>query len=157
MSSENCTFLVLVDNTNEMPTALKFACLRANSCGGRVALAHIIEDSMGGENWLSVTDLAKIQAREDAEKLMEKYSTAVIRYTGHLPISFIREGNVADELASLVEEESSISILVLASSTSQANPGPVVSYFLHKGIGHMRIPITIVPGDISDSVLEDLT
>ena len=157
MSSKNCTFLVLIDNSSEMPTALKFACLRANSCGGRVALAHVLEDSIGGENWLSVTELAKAQAREDAEKLMEKHGNTVIRYTGHMPTFFIREGNTPEEIAKLIDEESSISILVLASSTSQTNPGPVINYFLRKGVGCMRIPITIVPGDISDSVLEDLT
>ena len=149
-------FLVLVDNTEEMKSALKFACLRANSSGGLVALAHVIEDSIGGENWLAVSDLSKMQAREDAEKLLSKYSDQVIRFTGTTPTLYIREGVLAEEVAGLVEDEKSISTIVLAASTSQANPGPVISYFLHQGIGSMRIPITIVPGKISDKVLEDL-
>ena len=149
-------FLVLIDNTEEMQSALKFACLRANSSGGLVALAHVIEDSIGGENWLAVSELSKIQAREDAEKLLSKYSNQVIRFTGKKPTLYIREGIVAEEFSKLIEDEKSISTIVLAASTRQANPGPVISYFLHKGIGSMRIPITIIPGKISDTVLENL-
>ncbi|MCH8808530.1 MAG: universal stress protein, partial [Proteobacteria bacterium] len=36
-------FLVVVDETEEMKVALRFACLRARRTGGRVALLYVIE------------------------------------------------------------------------------------------------------------------
>ena len=37
------TFLVVVDDTEEMRAALRYACRRARSTGGRVALLRIVE------------------------------------------------------------------------------------------------------------------
>ena len=59
--------------------------------------------------------------------------------------------------AQLVEEEPSISIVVLAASTENDSPGPVISYMLTRTNKRMRVPFTIVPGVLSDEEIVLLT
>jgi hypothetical protein len=57
----------------------------------------------------------------------------------------------------LIDEERSISILVLAAGTDKKGPGPLVSQLAGKQSGSLRIPITIVPGNLSDDDIDALT
>jgi hypothetical protein len=74
-----------------------------------------------------------------------------------MPIIFLREGKVRDELLKLIEEEPSISILVLGAATGPQGPGPLVTHLAGKVAGRLRIPVTIVPGGLTDSQLASLT
>ena len=63
----------------------------------------------------------------------------------------------SDELVKVIEEEPSISILVLAASSGPEGPGPIISNLVNKMAGKIRIPITIVPGALTDEQLRSLT
>ena len=52
----------------------------------------------------------------------------VFAQTGRMPILHIREGNRADELVKLLQEDPTISLLVLATASGAANPGPLVTF-----------------------------
>jgi len=69
----------------------------------------------------------------------------------------IREGRRRDELLALLDEDRSISVLVLASSTGPEGPGPLITALTSKYAGKLRVPITIVPGGISDEQLNHVT
>ena len=56
----------------------------------------------------------------------------------------------------MINEEKTISIAVLAASANSSNPGPVINSLMSKGIGSFHVPITIVPGSITDSELESI-
>ena len=56
----------------------------------------------------------------------------------------------------LIDEEPSISILVLGASTGPKGPGPLISALTGKSIGRLRIPITIVPGNLTEADLENI-
>ena len=75
---------------------------------------------------------------------------------GGLPIVHIREGRRRDELQALLEEEPSISILVLAAGTGPEGPGPLVTHLVGKMSGKMRVPVTVVPGSLSDEQIAAL-
>ena len=152
----NTNFLVLVDDSEEMLVALKFACLRANSIGGKVTLAHIVEPSSGGENWLSISSIAQQEGLKDAKSLLKQHVENVEKITGITPDTIIRKGTVAEEFINMINEEKTISIAVLAASANSSNPGPVINSLMSKGIGSFHVPITIVPGSITDSELESI-
>ena len=149
-------FLVVVDESEEMPVALKFACKRAKTTGGRVALLHVVQPTEF-VHWLGVETLMREESREQGEALLQKYAAEVNRSTGQQAILFVREGDEAQEVASLLQEDKTISILVLAASTSSEGPGPVVSHLTGKELSNLRIPITIVPGCLSDEELDAIT
>jgi hypothetical protein len=72
-----------------------------------------------------------------------------LRIAGSMPMVYIREGRVSDELLALINEEPTISILVLAAGTGPEGPGPLISYLTGKAAARLRIPITIVPGGLT--------
>ena len=48
-------------------------------------------------------------------------------------------------------------MLVLGANTQGESPGPLVTYMAGKGAGRMRVPITIVPGNLSDEQIDAVT
>lgn len=147
-------FLVVVDDSEEMKKALRFASLRAKHTNGRVALLYVQEPTEFS-HWLGVDELMREEAREEGEALLQDLSAEVDKLSGAMPVVYIREGNRGEELFSLIEEEPSISIVVLAASSKGGEGGdPIISHLIGKGRGKMTIPFTIVPGTLSDEEID---
>lgn len=149
-------FLVVVDDSAERTVALRYAALRAKKSGGRVALLRVIEPA-GQVEWAGVGAMLAEERREDAEKLLSGLAAEVNDITGGLPILLIREGEPRDELLALLEEDPRISILVLASATGGSGPGPLIAALTGRYAAKLPVPMTIVPGALSDSELERVT
>ncbi|WP_366554631.1 universal stress protein [Aquibaculum sediminis] len=148
--------LVVVDDSLEMPVALRYACRRARHAAGRVALLHVIERTEF-QTWLGVGDLMAKEAREQAERLMQRVAKRVMEQVGNMPILYLREGKQSDELMRLISEEPSISILILGANTDPGGPGPLVSALTGKMVGRLRIPVTIVPGNLSSEDIDAIS
>lgn len=149
-------FLCVVDDSEELSQALRFACRRALRTGGRVALFYVVEPAEF-QHWVAVGDLMREERREEAEEMLQVVASVVQKRTGTTPVIYIREGTITEELISLVDEETSISVLVLGAATGPEGPGPLVSYLVQKMAGRLRIPITIVPGSLSDEQIDAIT
>ena len=149
-------FLVVVDETEEMKVALRFACLRARRTGGRVALLYVIEPAEF-QHWMAVGDLMREEARSEGEQLLQRLAAQVNELVGTIPVLYVREGKVRDELFKLLDEEPRISVLVLGASTGSRGPGPLVSALTGKMIGKLRVPITVVPGNLSDEEIDSVS
>ncbi len=149
-------FLVVVDQSEEMRVALHFAARRAMRTGGRVALLYVQEPAEF-QHWMAVGDLMREEAREEAESLMQRLSAEVKEWSGNFPVVHMREGDAREELEKLLAEEPSISILVLAASTESGAPGPLISHIVGKGSGSIRVPVTIVPGSLTDEEIIAVT
>lgn len=153
---ENRVFLVVVDETEEMRVALRFAALRARSTGGKVAMLYVMEPSEF-QHWMSVGDLMREEARTEAEQVLQRLAAEVSQLAGSLPVLYVREGDRRDELLALLDEEPNISILVLGAATSKRGPGPLVSALTGKFLGRLHIPVTIVPDSITNEELDAVT
>lgn len=149
------TFLVVVDQSEEMRAALRFACMRARNTGGTVALLHVIEPAEF-QHFATIGKIMADEAREQAEELLQQLAAEVNRCSGHVPILYVREGKPAEELVRLIEEEPGISVLVLAAGTGPEGPGPLVSGMSGKLGRRLRIPVTVVPGHLSDDEIDAL-
>ncbi len=149
-------FLVVVDETEEMKVALRFACQRARRTGGRVALLYVIEPAEF-QHWMAVGDLMREEARSEGEQLLQRLAAQVNELVGTIPVLYVREGKVRDELFKLLDEEPRISILVLGANTGSRGPGPLVSALTGKMIGKLRVPITVVPGNLHDDEIDHVS
>src|ERR1700751_6258058 len=141
-------FLVVVDESKELQTALHYAARRPAPTGGRLALLYVIEPAEL-QHWISIENLAREERREEAEQLMQRLCEQIAPIAGTIPIVYIREGHRADQLLALIAEEPTISILVLAAGTGPEGPGPLITYLTGKPAARLRIPITIVPGGLT--------
>ena len=123
--------------------------------GGRVALLHVIEPAEL-QHWMAVEEVIREQRRLEAEQLLQRVAKEVNALTGTLPALHLREGAPREELLRLIEEEPSISILVLGARSSGDSPGPLIQFLTGKGARRLRIPVTIVPGGLTIEEIDDL-
>ena len=149
-------FLVVVDKSEEHRVALRYAALRAKHTGGRVALLYVIKPG-DFQAFGAVEDLMREEQRQEAESVLHMLSSEVQGICGKTPVFHIREGNLQSELLNLINEDRSISVLVLAAARGGKNPGPLISALAGKMWNQLRIPLTIVPGGLTDQELELLT
>ena len=149
-------FLVVVDESPEMRNALRYACRRAKRTGGRVAMLFVMEPPEG-QQWGSVVDLMRQEARQQAEEIVGRYAEMAATLTGQPPAIHIREGKNRDELTKLIAEDRSISVLVLGSASNSEGPGPLVAAFTGKHGGQLRIPLTIVPGALTEAEIDAIS
>ena len=156
LQSQDRVFLVVVDETQEMRAALRFASLRAKSTGGKVALLYVIEPTEF-MHWMAAEDLSQEESRERAEEVMQNLSAKVNKWAGELPVLFLREGMRDECVLELIEKEPAISILVLGAATGAKGPGPLVSALTGKLMGKLRVPITMVPGNLSGEQIKAIT
>ena len=148
-------FLVVVDETEELHQALHFACARAKSIDANIALVYVITPNDFG-HWASVDALMREEAREQAEEIIKSHSDYANRFTGKTPLVYIREGETTDQILQLIEEEEQICQLVLGANTKSDSAGPIVNYITGKGAARCKIPVVIVPGNLTDAQIEAL-
>ena len=149
-------FLVVVDNTAEMRLALRYASLRAKKTGGRVGLLRVVRKA-DFQHWAAIGNLMREEAREQAEQLLQEHAATVLELTdGEVQILYIKEGDAKSALLNLIDEDGQICLLILAASTNRRGPGPLITHLTKKVIGQLRIPITIVPGGLTNEEIDKL-
>ena len=153
--TKNKFFLVVVDETEELHQALHFACARAKSIDANIALVYVMTPNDFG-HWASVDALMREEAREQAEEIIKSHSDYANRFTGKTPLVYIREGETTDQILQLIEEEEQICQLVLGANTKSDSAGPIVNYITGKGAARCKIPVVIVPGNLTDAQIEAL-
>jgi nucleotide-binding universal stress UspA family protein len=147
-------FLVVVDKSPESRVAVRFATRRAQHTSGRVTLLCVAQHE-DFQQWRGVEEIMRDEARQEAESLIYEAAKTVNELSGIIPELVIQHGRTADCLSELIKNDTDISILVLASGSSKDGPGTLISSFL-SGAGANRIPITIVPGGLSDSDIDSI-
>ncbi len=148
------TFLCVVDETAELHQALRYACRRAKRTSGRVALLYVIEP-VEFQHWMAVGHLMEEERREQAEEMLQVVAKVVHNLSGAMPVVHVREGKLTEELMDLIEEdEAAYSILVLGAATGGGEgPGRLITHVM-KRIGKLPIPVTIVPGGLTDEQID---
>ena len=149
-------FLVAVDKTKELRAALRFACRRVVHSGGTVALFHAVPHTEF-QHFSTVGELMDHEAKTEAERLLQQVAADVHRQTGKFPDLYLRQGDTVPTLLKVIRENPAISMLVLGAGTGTEGPGPIVSAISGKLAGQIDIPVTIVPGDLSEERIDALT
>jgi nucleotide-binding universal stress UspA family protein len=151
-------FLVIADDSPEFRAALRFACRRARSTGGHVALLRVLEPAVF-EHWSGVRDEIERQAREEAEEVLQTMAEFVVAESGQSPEFILIEAeSTRAALRKVISEDPDIKILVLAAAVGGRGPGPLVASIAKEGVkwGARKVPVTVVPGDLTDEEIEDL-
>ena len=148
--------LVVIDDTEECDRAVYFASRRAARIGGNVVMLRMIETHDQSQQWLGVADIMRAEAHDEAAAELSKYVARANAIAAITPERVVREGDKAEEILKLIDEDEDIFILVLAAGTGSEGPGPLVSE-IGRTAGDFPIPIAIVPGDLSDEEIDALS
>lgn len=141
-------FLVLIDESPECDRAVSFAAHRVRRTGGTLVLLSVI-DSADFDQFIGVAETMRAEARNEAERNLDARIARIAEIGQIRTETVIREGRPAEAIEQLVAEDKAIAVLVLAASTSDKGPGPLVSHFAgHKSL---HILVTIVPGAMTDA------
>ncbi len=149
-------FLVVIDDTPECDRAVYFAARRALRTGTSVVMLRVIETHDRNQQWLGVADIMRAEAHEEANAVLDRSAARLSSITGVTPERVIREGEKAQEMLSLIDEDEDIAVLILAAGTGKEGPGPLVAS-LAKSAGSFPIPVAIVPGHLSDEDLDSMS
>ena len=148
--------LVVVDDTEECDRAIYFAARRAARIGGNIVMLRVIETLDQSQQWLGVADIMRAEAHGEADAELGKYAARAKAIAGINPESVIREGDKAEEILKLIDEDEDIFILVLAAGTGSEGPGPLVAT-IGRTAGDFPIPVAIVPGHLTDEEIDALS
>jgi nucleotide-binding universal stress UspA family protein len=149
-------YLVVIDDTEECDRAVFWAAKRAGRTKSQIVMLHVLETQDRNQQWLGVADIMQAEAMESAQSALDKYGARIKKIAHFTPDRVIREGDTAQEIVKLIDEDADIGILVLAAGTAKEGPGPLVSN-VAKTAGTFGIPIAIVPGHLSDEDLEAMS
>lgn len=148
-------FLAIIDETPECRRAVEYASRRAKNTNGALVLLYII-DSSEFQNFLGVGDIMRAEAQERAHATLAQIKTEVCDIVGIEPETIIYEGQKADQIARVINDDQDIAVLILAAGSSIDGPGPLVQSIASKGSA-FSIPVTIIPDGLSDEDIDSVT
>jgi len=148
-------FLVVVDKSPECKVALRFAARRAEHTKGIVTLLTVVAPA-DFQHWRSVEEAMREEALEEAEKLLHDAARDVNKIGNLFPEYIVGEGKTREVILGLIKEDPDIAVLVLGASTGREGPGPLVSLVAQEATNAYPIPVTIVPGSLSDEAVDAL-
>ena len=154
--SKELNFLVVLDDSEEMFKALKYAALRSVRTNGRVAILYTF-DTLDFSHWKAVEDIAEAESRDEAESKIEKYENFVLKFTDRKPKKFIMKGDRIECIIDFLNSNKFISNFVLAASSSNTGPGQLITSFTGKHRSKIKVPITIIPSDLSEEEIDKLS
>ena len=148
--------LVIVDDTAEWDRAVYYASRWAIRAGGGVVMLRIIETEDQNQQWLGVADIMRAEAHEDANVALDRAAGRANGIAGITPERAIREGDPTEQILDVIDKDVDLVMLVLAASPGPEGPGPLVT-LMANAVGSFPIPVTIVPGDLSDVDIDALS
>ena len=150
------TFLVIVDESPEMFKALRYAALRSLRNDGRVALLYTF-DKLEFSHWKAVEDIAEVESREKAELQIKDIESFLSKFTSKKPKKFIMKGDRIECITNFLKENKFISNLVLASTSEKSGSDPLINAFTGKFRSSLRVPLTIIPQNLSEEEIDKLS
>ena len=148
--------LVIVDDTAEWDRAVYYASRWAIRVGGGVVMLRIIETDDPTQQWLGVADIMRAEAHEEANAALDRAAGRANGVAGITPERTIREGDPTEQILDVVDKDVDIVMLVLAANPGPEGPGPLITLTAN-AVGSFPIPVTIVPGDLSDADIDALS
>ena len=148
--------LVIVDDTEECDRAVYYASRWAVRVGGGVVMLRVIETEDRNQQWLGVADIMRAEAEEQANVALDRASGRANGIAAITPERVIREGDPGKEILDVIDKDVDISMLVLAAAVGAEGPGPIIT-MLARTAGNFPIPLTVVPGNLTDEDIDGLS
>ena len=154
-SAPRRTYLVVVDDTPEARTALRYAAQRAAHVGGSLILLHVVPPAdfveFGG-----VAAAMRAEALAKGDALLARFVEDARALAGDAPSTLLREGEIAATVLKVLDDDRSIAMLVLATAPKGA-PGPLIAFFTGENAARLPCLVAVVPGGLAGEAIDALT
>ena len=150
-AGHNRKFLLIVDESQEVESALYYVASRIVHSGGCVAMLYVIEPQ-DYQHWMGIKQKQQEEETAKAKALFRMFRRK-LNLAGFENVAseeIIVEGEKSEEILKVIDEDEDIAILVLGAAIDATGPGPLVSSLAAgKAAGTFPVPITIVPGGLT--------
>lgn len=146
--------LAIIDETPESERAVAYASRRAKHTKGGLVLLFVIDDS-DFQHILGVNHIMQAEAQERARQILTQVAAGVWQDQAIQAEQIVREGKPIEEIARLIEEDQDIAVMVLAASSGNEGPGPLIQALVGRNPA-FPIPVTVIPGQLGDADIDAL-
>ena len=105
-------YLVVIDDTEECDRAVYWAAKRAGRTKSQIVMLRVIEPGDRNQQWLGVADIMMAEQQEAANAALDKFAARAKKIARITPDRVVREGDTAEEIVKLIDEDADIGILV---------------------------------------------
>ncbi len=143
-------FLLIVDESQEVETALYYCGEPHRAFGRRAAPCSTVIEPQQFQHWAGVKQM-QIEEETTRRGALFRLFRRKLHLAGfeNIPIEeIVREGLKSEEIMRTIDEDEDVSILVLGAAVHPHGPGPLVVP-LAAGTGTFPIPVTVVPGSLT--------
>ena len=146
--------LVIIDETSEALTALRFAGISAKKLDSNIVLLMVLEPNTS-RHWLGVETLMQEEARQEAMSRMRSLASEIDDYANISPQIVIREGTKFDQICQLVGEDKDITAIVLGAAQKGGikNQQPLMEKLISGELEELGVPLIVVPEKIAETML----
>jgi nucleotide-binding universal stress UspA family protein len=143
-------FLLIVDDSQEVESALYYAASRIAHSSGSLMMLHVIEPQEH-QPWAGVRQVQIEEETAKAKALFRMFRRKLhLAGFDHVACEdVIREGVISEQILQVIAEDEDVAILVLGASIDAKGPGPLVAALASGKAGGFPIPVTVVPGNLA--------
>ncbi len=149
------TYLVVVDESPEAETALRFAARRAAKTNGSIRILALIPPAEFVQ-WSGVQATMEDEAQQRAEALVMSAAGTLTDESGIRPSIVVKQGEPVAVVRKTLDEMDDVAALVLGAAAS-GPPGKLVSHFAGADAGKLPCPIMIIPGGLDAEAIDRLS
>ncbi|MCD6035745.1 MAG: universal stress family protein [Rickettsiales bacterium] len=155
-SAQRAKLLVCVNDSAHSRVAIRFACGKARQSGCPVEFLTVISP-VDFQTFGTVADKMRTEKWQDAENLLQRLAEEVQDYARIIPSLSVREGRIEEEIISAVQEDASINMLILGISPHTPGKDALIPQLASKLGNELLIPMLIVPGNLTEQQIHELT
>ena len=145
-------FLAVFDGTDECKSAVRYASRRAKLNNASLLIVATV-DTAEFSYWLSVNNTMIDNVEKESKDMLNDLSRVIQSYSDVQFDYIIEHGSKLDVVKRLIENDKSISLMILASNVKDKNPGILVETI--SGAGY-AIPVVVLPGNLNDDSIDKL-
>ena len=150
-------YFVVIDDSEEMWTAVKFATKRAQSTKSNLTTISFIESISDGMMLTTSTEKILDKEQISSEKVKHKEVHDFIFEQSKIKAKTeIFKISEIDDFINFLNSYSSNSTIILATSKDIGKPGPLIDKLIYEKGNSLHCPLVIINGNLEDKEIEKI-
>ncbi len=148
------TIIACVDIANASNRALRYACIKAKQMNFALTILSVMEVSH--KNLMFGSRAIAQDKRQQLEKNIKIIIDKIFSEFGIMPVISLREGEIMSEIINEIKATPTAAMLVLGKSQNALSDNSLLPKVAQKIGNKIKVPVTIVPENLTDEFLEKL-
>ena len=153
----NRNYFIVIDQSQEMWTAVKFAIKRAKTTKSKLTTISFIDNVSDGMMLTSSTESILNNDQIENEKIKHKEVHDFILKKSKIKANTeIFKINEIDNFIEFLNKYSSNSTIILATSSDIGKPGPLIDKLIYEKNNSLLCPLVVINGNLQDEEIEKI-